>query len=154
MSNLAISCSKSFKIRVIGFCFCYRWVLNNYCRCSSNLSYSSVLLEVLVIWQFYFCFLDIKPEISATVLECIAKIRPCYRSASATFLERPWSNYTALNAWTSTLPSLQDTITPMGHISALVSHTCFLWCIQNIGKGMYIPDMMSHFFRDFWTKHC
>ena len=85
-------------------------------------------------FNIFFCFLDIKREISATVLECIAKIRPCYRSASATFLERPWSNYTALNAWTSTLPSLQDTITLMGHISALVSHTCFLWCIQNIGK--------------------
>ncbi len=79
-------------------------------------------------------FLDIKREISATVLECIVKIRPCYRLASVTFLERPWSNYTALNAWTSTLQSLQDTITLMEHILALVFHTCFLWCIQNIGK--------------------
>ena len=121
---------------------CYLWnCLFFLTRLKKNSSYNSVLLEVAVFWQIFFCFIDIKPEISATVLECIAKIRPCYRSASATFLERPWSNYTALNAWTSTPPSLQDTITLMGHISALVSHTCFLWCIQNIGKGTYINDV-------------
>ena len=86
---------------------------------------------------YSFSVTDIKPEILDIVHECTAKTRQCYLSASVTFRERQWSNYTALNAWMSTLQSLRGTTIPMGHILALVSHTCFLWCIQNIGRNLF-----------------
>ena len=96
----------------------------------SNVSISTIIYSFSVI--------DIKPEILDIVHECTAKTRQCYLSASVTFRERQWSNYTALNAWMSTLQSLRGTTIPMGHILALVSHTCFLWCIQNIGRNLFL----------------
>ena len=87
--------------------------------------------------------LDIKPGISAIVLGYIAKTRPCYLSGWATFPVRLWSSYTAQNAWMCTLPNLRDTTTLTEHILAPVSHTCYLWCIQNIGQNVR-PTNLFH----------
>ena len=62
--------------------------------------------------------------------QCVICLRYC-----CTFQVKPWSNFTVLNAWTSTHQNRRDIITQTAHTLEPDSHTCFSWYIRSTGQS-------------------